>query len=492
MIQSDALVKPFADFDATTDAMNSAEFFARVDVLSRIVVELLERDYGLPRARVTRLDSCAGAKLSCHCVWTLPGAMFRSVAHVKAFMAGVGLEAARRWPSWTAESDTRVYGILDMAVYKAGAYRLYGSTKLGQQRPLRVPGEVPHAALSEGVFFASLVQHFDRGTTLARVLECAVRPDAQLPAVRALAGGLVSVRLSPPATVDDYRRSAEGINSLPLTLLARIVVSVAAAACVCRRWYQAVHGHWPLRARDAVLEAAVRHAIGDAHPDGALDGGRYYEGWYGRCLVFNQRSRQCELNAQLKGRAHLHNTVYWVALVDVGVYYQRCHDVDCKAVTLPGLCAGRGVERALPAHALYCHRSSNVGSGAALMVRRLVDNRETLLRPGDVVHLAGDGAVRYAVRAVDCIARTADLERLDRPAALWLVSDEDLGRLDLAVGESAHTLVMVKEEKGPHPPRPDSVVKEENGPSSPSPHPPSPHQPLRARLRVSTLRRSRK
>jgi hypothetical protein len=132
-----------------------------------------------------------------------------------------------------------------------------------------------------------------------------------------------------------------------------------------------------------------------------------YQGVYGRCLVFNQKSRECELSWEVNGRAHLKNSIYWVVFPDLGIFYQKCHDAECKLRILRGaqppledielVCEelsctvrnaqldvqcvialqGRGQVRKIPHQVLFWRLENNLGDRRRFICRSLSENVET-------------------------------------------------------------------------------------------------------------------
>lgn len=210
MIQPAALVKCFTDYDASIDDMSAEQFERNVLLLNGVISERLLCLFGV-RSKVISLRSSSARKHSMHCVWDMGNARFLSVLHLKAFMFQCGREAHLRFPSRTAEGSKKIFGILDMAVYKAGAYRLYGSTKLGEDRFLLDEDGNGREGMSKQVFLSSLVQHF--AGSISRVLQCEIEGDATFSLLRR----------GKPNDEDRILRGEKGINALPISILRRIV-----------------------------------------------------------------------------------------------------------------------------------------------------------------------------------------------------------------------------------------------------------------------------
>ena len=100
--------------------------------------------------------------------------------------------------------------------YKAGAYRLYGSTKLGQDRFLVDESGAGKFNPSEEVFLRSLVQRF---VSVRTVLRCHRRDgdngDGDVAALLRRGGA--------KRNRDAALRTRTGINSLPLEILRKVL-----------------------------------------------------------------------------------------------------------------------------------------------------------------------------------------------------------------------------------------------------------------------------
>ncbi len=445
MIHRDSLVKCFTDYDATTASMSRDEFFANVSLLNRIISERLMSLYGVA-AKLITLHSSTDKKLSVHCVWKMRGAMFVNVYHLKAFMMLCAIEAHSRFPSRTKGEAKKVFGILDMAVYKPGAYRLYGSTKLRQSRHLTHKDDHDPNTLSKGTFMASLIQHFEG--TVERVLKC------QVPAGEALRTDLLRSRNGGRAWL-----ARSNINGLALPLLQRILAFAeceSVCAVVCKRWHVAVTGVSLLPRVSALLLQRLLQLLTEeakiCNIEGAFKSAPLvYSGVYGRCVIFGQASRRCELSWQVNNRDHLGNSIYWVMFPDLGVFYQKCHDAECKlrvstreqpsllpnvtlsivegeegtrgcllrnsALQVECLIAleGRGIVRPIPDNVLFCHQMENASQGrsdAAVEIRRIAENSLTVVRVSDLVCFENEERV-YVVRSVSSRGQSARLEAFE-------------------------------------------------------------------------------
>ena len=353
------------------------------------------------------------------------------------------LEAHARFPSRTRGEGKKVFGILDMAVYKEGAYRLYGSTKLRQNRFLTHREDRSEHGLSRATFLASLVQHFAEPVT--RLLRCSVP-----------AGETLRTDLLRPRHAGRLYLARSGVNALPLPLLQRILqLAEGAAMCaaVCRRWHLAVTGSCLATRISATLVQQLRQVVMRETAACGIEGPikeapLLFAGVYGRCVVFGQVSRRCELSWQTNGRDHKGNSIYWVLFPDLGVFYHKCHDAECKQrvrseqpsllpeieletvegegggrgcllrnreLQVEALIAleGRGIVRRIPTEVLFCVRWENVPRREqALEVRRLAESSLTVVQVSDLVRFENETQL-FAVRAVDEREGTARLEAFD-------------------------------------------------------------------------------
>lgn len=336
-----------------------------------------------------------------------------------------------------------------MNVYKPGAFRLYGSSKLGQNRFLVHKGKEGVTGdgmqLNAKVFFDSLVCYVPREGYVDSVLTCSPLDDAPI-------SGNMFIKHRNSSHHEMCFVSNSGINSLPLRLLRKILQYSGSEntdhILVCRRWYLALTGSLPSDKNNVTLIAMLHEMI--AAEVGDRDKLKLvplsFSGVFGRCYVYGHAIHRCELNAQLKGRPHKKNTIYWVCFPDLGVWYQKCHDADCKETMLmksnpplPGIrleldsetksctlinetldvscviaCEGRGIVRHIPFDVLYCVRienvrppqstpstssssSSSAAIGTFLCIPRLHDNSVTIIRPLDIVCFQNDPCHLYSV-----------------------------------------------------------------------------------------------
>ena len=277
MFQPDSLVKCFTDYDSTTNDMTMSEFARRVSLLNGVISEQLMQQYGV-KSSVVILSSSQGAKLSRHCIWNMGGkvslAFFRNVYHLKSFITHCALVCARRFPSLT---EHKVFGILDMNVYKPGAYRLYGSTKLGQDRFLVHQEDYPSGnVVNEKIFYDSLVQHFATNAIVQSILKC------EIPL-----GSSTMIRRSKE---ESSFASRSGINALPMGLLRRILETSESGnsdhALVCKRWLLALTGvsMHGLGASIPLIDALrnmLRQAVGPLEAAKVTGKIKEFQGFYG-------------------------------------------------------------------------------------------------------------------------------------------------------------------------------------------------------------------
>ena len=343
MIQSFP-IKPFCDYDSTEDVMTVDEFEEKVQVLNQIIVsKLKKRSPEISSVEVLNLKSSSKEKFSTHSIF-LPTdgnknpVLFKNVYHLKVFMEYIRCEAEQKHKHWISEKSRNVFGVLDMSPYKEGAFRLYGSTKKGKDRYL------VHECcdeLSSDMFYSSLLQYFEG---IPSLVYCQMK---EQPIVSTKDPKQQQIRILPKFRDNDsFFKARSGINSLQKNILQRILEYALneneeereAYASVCKRWFQLIQGSWPASKPDPVLIGSLSqllksHLRNDEQLRGQI---MYFEGSFGRCYVIGTNSRNCEMNWEIKKRDHLKNTVYYVFLIDLRVFYQKCHDVDCKGYLLEG------------------------------------------------------------------------------------------------------------------------------------------------------------
>ncbi len=319
--------------------------------------------------------------------------------------------------------------------------------KLRQNRFLAHRDDREEHVLSKATFLASLVQYFD--APVARLLRCAVPP-----------GEALRTDLLRPRHVGRLYLARSGVNGLPLAILQKILALVdgaAACAAVCRRWQLAASGHCAATRISAALVHQLRQVLLRETARCGIEGPikeapLLFSGVYGRCVVFGQASRHCELSWQTNGRDHKGNSIYWVMFPDLGVFYHKCHDAECKLrvrteqpsllpeieiemvegeggargcllrnkeLQVEALIAleGRGIVRRIPSEALFCIRWENVPRREQVLeIRRLAESSVTVVQESDLVRFENETQL-FVVRAVGERDGTAWLESFDGPPA---------------------------------------------------------------------------
>ena len=423
IFQERGYVKCFVDYDSKTTEMTREEFEERVSLLNRIISDQLLQRYGV-NSSVLVLDSSNHEKWSKHVIWNTANAMFKDVYHLKAFIHLCSVIASKSHPRYINDFSRSLFGILDANVYKLGAYRLYGSTKYGQERYLlRCTDQMEDGVLDESTFYKSLVCHFP---ALDRILMCKESEKSAYGVSRN----------------HEVLKERRGINGLPLHVLKKILeecrtLDSTDLFLVCKRWYYVLSGRFVVNEEThRILEASLREMLirnhGQKQGEVVSEKSIFFFGEYGVCFVFGQKSHNCELQKQWKGREHFRNTIYWVCFPDLGVYYQKCHDADCKAMQIEksvqpdlgnelkvsfeeededevciltngsfGVCCpiaskGRGIVREIPRNVILCippfENERNV-NGKVLVVTKLIERQEIIVKEMDLVSFENEDTI---------------------------------------------------------------------------------------------------
>ncbi len=260
----------YLDVDVSLHCNEEQATAVAADALVQRVTEFLRIEYGVD-TRVTTLDATRpGEKFSRHVIGRLTDvANGGPVAFASVVDCGHIVRASGAGVHTCRNADGEDVPMYDAAVYREnGTFRLYGSTKYGQQRPLVPLGEECAAALDMRMLRDTLV--------------CI---DPTVPGLRLL------------ASPNRLRVSSSG-SKRRLTTPSPPVVGDAAR-------------------RLADSEAAIAGA-------GILSVVRLGED--GGLLLVKCTSQFCER----KGAAHEFSTIYFLMAPELGTYRQHCYADGCK------------------------------------------------------------------------------------------------------------------------------------------------------------------
>jgi hypothetical protein len=279
------------------------------------------------------------------------------------------------------------------------------------------------------------------------------------------------LRRSRPFT--DLYRTAEGIHSIPLGILRNKIfvlideLQLLDLAKMCKRWYLAINGRYVRSGSDALLIEKLhqmlnkvvreRHRTDEPELKPLTESNPLrYDGVYGRCYVFAHQSQECELNYEALKRKHLKNSIYWVCFPDFGIYYQKCHDIECKErllkmvqpalphvkvsvekgeggdekdcclvsnslLQVQGMIAhcGRGVVREIDEEVLFHRVLKNVRPPSAQLVKIIFSvhsHSKTILQVGDLVTVWEEEAVLWELVKMEEAEEQVQLRRWEEHA----------------------------------------------------------------------------
>lgn len=297
----------YLDLEYATEHNPGKDGQAAVDAVLGLLRETLATRLGvaIEDPGILELDSSTETKFSRHLIVRLPGAAFASNLHAGAVVGWVVAaagEARGRDPRaaalFVSKGEGKETCFIDTAVYtKNRAFRLYLSSKAGKTAMLRPTGRFGAPDLrAEQIFMASLV--------------CNVPPEARLLRCFDEADG--------PPTAGRLRASR-------------------AAAGAADQGSSLRTGASPYPALDTFIET-VAAGPDPGGPSAAIRGWASLDG--GAVLLFTIKgSRWCG-NV---GRHHRSNGVYYVADLQHGVWFQKCHDPDCTGYRSPATALPPGV-----------------------------------------------------------------------------------------------------------------------------------------------------
>ncbi|GFP81021.1 DNA-directed primase/polymerase protein [Phtheirospermum japonicum] len=286
-----------------------------VDLLINVIFDLLLEKYSIQGTEdfVVELDSSTEEKFSRHLIIRLPKTAFKDNSHVGAFVA----EICSRIHSYREKDknyekllvskgsnsgDSQCQLFIDTAVYSRNrCFRLAFSSKAGKSSFLLPSGRFKCKDMSqEEVFMASLICHVDADSE--KLLICKM----DLECVKAL--HFETEITDSIQKHSDYPRNF-GLN-----------------ACTTDASSTYLMGKSPFPDLDVFVETIA--SKGDV--SGKIRSWFWFSE-YGLIVYSMSRNRYCERI----GREHKSNNVIYVVDLRRDIYYQKCHDPDCRGYRSP-------------------------------------------------------------------------------------------------------------------------------------------------------------
>ncbi|KAL8049581.1 hypothetical protein ABFX02_06G028500 [Erythranthe guttata] len=286
-----------------------------VDLLINVIFDALMEKYSIQGTEdfIVELDSSTEEKFSRHLIIRLPKTAFKDNSHVGAFVA----EICSRIQSYrerdenyeklliskgSNSADSHCQTFVDTAVYTRNrCFRLPLSSKAGKSSVLLPSGRFKCKEMDEKeVFMASLICNMDADSE--KLLICKMDLDC----VKALhfeteATNNIQIHGGYPENFDLDAWTSDSSTTYLM-------------------------GKSPLPALDAFVEAIASKG----NVSGKIRSW-YWFSEYGLMVYSMSRSRYCERI----GREHKSNHVIYVVDLRRSVYYQKCHDPDCRGYRSP-------------------------------------------------------------------------------------------------------------------------------------------------------------
>ncbi|XP_045816541.1 DNA-directed primase/polymerase protein-like [Trifolium pratense] len=316
-----------------------------VDLLISIVLEALHEKYEIHGDHdwIVELDSSTEDKFSRHLIIRIPKAAFKDNSHAGAFVSeicsrilnarGKDKRCEKLFIAKDSSTDESAYQLfVDTAVYTRNrVFRLHLSSKAGKSSILLPTERFKCKNLSEeDMFMASLICNMD--VDCGKLLVC--KPD--LDCVKTLhfdtelnynVGN--SVQMHPEFTLNTCTSDVSGtyfMGKSPFPFIDEFILSVA----------------------------SVGNIPGKIHS-------WYLFSEFGLMVYSMTKNRYCERI----GRQHKSNNVIYVVDLRRAVYYQKCHDADCRGYRSP--------LRPIPVH-VFSNPSVAIGSSEMLDDKYPVDD----------------------------------------------------------------------------------------------------------------------
>ncbi|KAI5657830.1 hypothetical protein M9H77_26623 [Catharanthus roseus] len=286
-----------------------------VGILLSVVFDALREKYSIEADHdcIVELDSSTEGKFSRHLIVRLPKAAFKDNSHAGAFVAelcsriNTSKEKDDKFKnlfvskySSSAGRETQLF--VDTAVYSRNrCFRLPLSSKAGKTSALLPSGRFKCRDMSEEeMFMASLICSMD--FDCEKLLICKMDLDC----VKAL-------HFDSETTSDLHKNSSFAPD-----------YDFDAYTTDASKTY--MMGKSPFPAMDVFIESVA--SVGNV--SGKIRSW-YWFSEYGLMVYSMSRNRYCERI----GRQHKSNHVIYVVDVRRGVYYQKCHDPDCRGYRSP-------------------------------------------------------------------------------------------------------------------------------------------------------------
>ncbi|GMP24602.1 hypothetical protein CsSME_00001809 [Camellia sinensis var. sinensis] len=286
-----------------------------VDLLISVVFNVLFDKYSIQGEHdwIVELDSSTEEKFSRHLIIRLQKTAFKDNSHAGAFVAEVcsricsARESDGRLEKLLVSKDSGSAGspcqlFVDTAVYSRNrCFRLPLSSKAGKNSILLPTGRFKCKNMSEeDVFMASLICNMD--VDCEKLLICKMDLDC------------VKVLQFDTEVNSDFQKQSGASQEFTLN---------SCTSDVSRTYLM---GKSPFPALDAFVEsiASVGNVSGKIRS-------WYWFSEYGLMVYSMSRNRYCERI----GRQHKSNHVMYIVDLRRAIYYQKCHDPDCRGYRSP-------------------------------------------------------------------------------------------------------------------------------------------------------------
>ncbi|KAL7229826.1 hypothetical protein ACSBR2_008391 [Camellia fascicularis] len=286
-----------------------------VDLLISVVFDVLFDKYSIQGEHdwIVELDSSTEEKFSRHLIIRLQKTAFKDNSHAGAFVAEVcsricsARESDGRLEKLLVSKDSGSAGspcqlFVDTAVYSRNrCFRLPLSSKAGKNSILLPTGRFKCKNMSEeDVFMASLICNMD--VDCEKLLICKMDLDC------------VKVLQFDTEVNSDFQKQSGASQEFTLN---------SCTGDVSRTYLM---GKSPFPALDAFVEsiASVANVSGKIRS-------WYWFSEYGLMVYSMSRNRYCERI----GRQHKSNHVMYIVDLRRAIYYQKCHDPDCRGYRSP-------------------------------------------------------------------------------------------------------------------------------------------------------------
>ncbi|KAG5558671.1 hypothetical protein RHGRI_008579 [Rhododendron griersonianum] len=286
-----------------------------VDLLITVVFDALSDKYGIQGDHdwIVELDSSTEAKFSRHLIIRLQKTAFKDNSHAGAFIAEICSRinnekgSDRRFEKLFVSKDSSSADIpsqifVDTAVYSRNrCFRLPLSSKAGKNSVLLPTGQFKCKNMSEeNVFMASLICNMD--ADCEKLLICKMDSDC----VKALQ---FDTEIN-----SEFQKQSSASHEFMLN------------SCTSDLSRTYLIGKSPFPTLDVFVESIA--TIGNV--SGKIRSW-YWFSEYGMMVYSMSRNRYCERI----GREHKSNHVIYIVDLRKAVYYQKCHDPDCRGYRSP-------------------------------------------------------------------------------------------------------------------------------------------------------------